>query len=85
MISPLTWPDSPFRGTIAPDEVHLWAWALQPAPLDLPTTEEVLYSATIEKEPQTPAAEAIEEPFEIEQIGLKRKMKREKNVFFYLI
>jgi len=42
VISPLTWPDSPFRGTIAPDEVHLWAWALQPAPLDLSPYLEVL-------------------------------------------
>jgi hypothetical protein len=24
--SPLTWPTSGVRGTIAPDEVHLWAW-----------------------------------------------------------
>jgi 4'-phosphopantetheinyl transferase len=33
--SPLTWPASPFPGTIAPDEVHLWAWSLQPADRDL--------------------------------------------------
>jgi hypothetical protein len=37
----------------------------QPAPLDLSTIEEILSSATIEKEPQTPMAEKTEEPFEI--------------------
>jgi 4'-phosphopantetheinyl transferase len=40
--SPLTWPASPLRGTIAPDEVHLWAWALQPAPHDLFAYLEIL-------------------------------------------
>jgi 4'-phosphopantetheinyl transferase len=40
--SPLTWPASPLRGTIAPDEVHLWAWALQPAPRDLSAHLEIL-------------------------------------------
>jgi 4'-phosphopantetheinyl transferase len=40
--SPLTWPASPFRGTIAPDEVHLWAWALRPAPRDLSAHLEIL-------------------------------------------
>jgi 4'-phosphopantetheinyl transferase len=42
VISPLTWPPSPFRGTIAPGEVHLWAWTLQPAPRDLSPHLEVL-------------------------------------------
>jgi 4'-phosphopantetheinyl transferase len=42
MISPLTWPASPFRATIAPDEVHLWAWALQPVPRGLSAHVEVL-------------------------------------------
>jgi 4'-phosphopantetheinyl transferase len=40
--SPLTWPASPFRSTIAPDEVHLWAWTLQPAPRDLSAHVEIL-------------------------------------------
>jgi len=42
VISPLTWPASPLHGTIAPDEVHLWAWALQPAPRDLSAHLEIL-------------------------------------------
>ena len=39
--------------------------SIQPAPLDLPTTEEMLSSATIEKEPATPVAQKTEEAFEI--------------------
>ncbi len=35
MTSPLTWPASSFLRTIARDEVHLWAWALQPVAGDL--------------------------------------------------
>lgn len=31
----LHWPNSGIRSTIAPDEVHLWAWPLDPAPADL--------------------------------------------------
>jgi 4'-phosphopantetheinyl transferase len=42
VLSPLTWPASPFRTTIAPDEVHLWAWPLQPVPRDLSALLEVL-------------------------------------------
>ncbi len=42
MTSPVTWPASPFRGTIAADEVHLWAWALQPAARDLSAHVEIL-------------------------------------------
>jgi 4'-phosphopantetheinyl transferase len=42
VISPLTWPLSPFPGTIAPDEVHLWVWALSPAPPDLSAHREIL-------------------------------------------
>ena len=42
MTSPVTWPASPFRGTIAADEVHLWAWALQPATRDLSAHVEIL-------------------------------------------
>ncbi len=34
MISPLKWPASILRGTIAPDEVHLWAWSLEPSTVD---------------------------------------------------
>ena len=30
----LTWPVSSLRGTIAPDEVHVWAWAFPPATAD---------------------------------------------------
>jgi 4'-phosphopantetheinyl transferase len=30
VIPSLTWPVSSLRGTIAPDEVHLWAWAFPP-------------------------------------------------------
>jgi 4'-phosphopantetheinyl transferase len=36
------WTASPFRGTIAADEVHLWAWALQPAARDLSALVEIL-------------------------------------------
>jgi 4'-phosphopantetheinyl transferase len=38
----LTWPTSGVRGTLAPDEVHLWAWALEPPAVDLPAHIEVL-------------------------------------------
>ena len=44
MTSPLTWPASPFLETIAPDEAHLWAWALQPAPRDLSAYLQILDS-----------------------------------------
>jgi len=40
--SPLTWPASSFLGTIAPDEVHLWAWTLQPAAGDLSAHLQIL-------------------------------------------
>ena len=49
MISPLTWPHSSFRETIAPDEVHLWAWALQPAPRGLSHCLEVLDHQELER------------------------------------
>jgi 4'-phosphopantetheinyl transferase len=42
---PLRWPTSGLRGTIgtiAPDEVHVWAWALEPAMVDLPAHIEIL-------------------------------------------
>lgn len=42
MTSPLPWPPSPFHGTIAPDEVHLWVWELQPAARDLSAHLEIL-------------------------------------------
>jgi 4'-phosphopantetheinyl transferase len=38
----LTWPTSGVRGTIASDEVHVWAWALEPAMVDLPAHIEIL-------------------------------------------
>jgi len=38
----LTWPTSGVHGTLAPDEVHLWAWALEPAAVDLPAHIEIL-------------------------------------------
>jgi 4'-phosphopantetheinyl transferase len=44
-MSPLRWPTSGVRGTIgtiAPDEVHVWAWALEPAAADLPAHIEIL-------------------------------------------
>jgi 4'-phosphopantetheinyl transferase len=41
-MSSLTWPTSGVRGTIAPDEVHVWAWALEPAMLNLPAHVEIL-------------------------------------------
>jgi 4'-phosphopantetheinyl transferase len=34
-VTSIAWPTSTLRGTIAPDEVHLWAWSLEPATLDL--------------------------------------------------
>jgi 4'-phosphopantetheinyl transferase len=39
---PLTWPTSGVRGTIVPDEVHVWAWALEPATVDLAAHIEIL-------------------------------------------
>ena len=39
---PLTWPTSGVRGIIAPDEVHVWAWALEPAAVDLRARIEIL-------------------------------------------
>jgi 4'-phosphopantetheinyl transferase len=41
-MSPLTWPTSEVRGTIAPDEAHLWAWALEPGAADLSADIEIL-------------------------------------------
>ena len=38
----LRWPTSGVRGTVAPDEVHLWAWALEPAAVDLAAHIEIL-------------------------------------------
>jgi 4'-phosphopantetheinyl transferase len=38
----LTWPTSGVRGTLAPDEVHLWAWALEAAAVELPAHIEIL-------------------------------------------
>jgi 4'-phosphopantetheinyl transferase len=38
----LRWPTSGVRGSIAPDEVHLWAWALEPAAADLAAHIEIL-------------------------------------------
>ncbi len=34
-MTPLNWPISGIRSAIVPDEVHLWAWPLKPAPADL--------------------------------------------------
>ena len=42
MNSPLTWPASPFLGTIAPDEVHLWAWVLEPTACNLSAHLQIL-------------------------------------------
>ena len=42
VISPLKWPASRIRETIAPNEVHLWAWVLEPATVDLPAHVEIL-------------------------------------------
>jgi 4'-phosphopantetheinyl transferase len=41
-MSSLMWPTSGVRGTIAPDEVHLWAWALAPTAVDLSAHIEIL-------------------------------------------
>src|ERR1700744_3056496 len=38
----LRWPHSGVRRTIAPDEVHVWAWVLEPDALDLAAHIEVL-------------------------------------------
>jgi 4'-phosphopantetheinyl transferase len=38
----LTWPASGVRGNIVPDEVHLWAWALEAAAVELPAHIELL-------------------------------------------
>jgi 4'-phosphopantetheinyl transferase len=42
VISPLTWPVSSMRGTLASDEVHLWAWAFPPGVANLSAHIEVL-------------------------------------------
>jgi 4'-phosphopantetheinyl transferase len=42
VISPLKWPTSRIREAIAPDEVHLWAWVLEPATVDVPAHVEIL-------------------------------------------
>ena len=42
VISPLAWPVSRIPGTIAPDEVHLWAWAFPSATADPAAPIEVL-------------------------------------------
>jgi 4'-phosphopantetheinyl transferase len=34
-MTPLNWPRSGIRSAIAPDEVHCWAWPLEPVPADL--------------------------------------------------
>ncbi len=41
-MSRLRWPTSGVRGSIAPDEVHLWAWALEPTAADLSAHIEIL-------------------------------------------
>jgi 4'-phosphopantetheinyl transferase len=41
-MSRLRWPTSGVRGSIAPDEVHLWAWALEPTAVDLAAHIEIL-------------------------------------------
>lgn len=41
-MSRLRWPSSGVRGTIAPDEVHVWSWALEPAAVDLAVQLEIL-------------------------------------------
>jgi 4'-phosphopantetheinyl transferase len=38
----LTWPTSGVHGNIAFDEVHVWAWTLDPAAVDLPAHIEIL-------------------------------------------
>jgi 4'-phosphopantetheinyl transferase len=38
----LNWPASGIRGAIAPEEVHLWAWHLEPVPVDLAAHIELL-------------------------------------------
>lgn len=42
MLTPLKWPDSTIRGPIVPGEVHLWAWPLEPSPVDLAAHIEIL-------------------------------------------
>ena len=41
-MAPLTWSVSGVRGSITRDEVHVWAWALEPATVDLATHIEIL-------------------------------------------
>lgn len=41
-MSPLNWSTSGLRETIAPDEVHVWAWALEAAMADLPPHIKIL-------------------------------------------
>jgi 4'-phosphopantetheinyl transferase len=49
VISPLAWPVSRMRGTIAPDEVHLWAWAFEPGAANLSAQLEVLDHQELER------------------------------------
>jgi 4'-phosphopantetheinyl transferase len=49
VIPSLTWPASTVRGTIAPDEVHLWAWTPLPATGDLSVYLEVLDRQELER------------------------------------
>ena len=49
VISPLKWTASRMRGTIGPDEVHLWAWALEPAGVDLSAHIEILDHQELER------------------------------------
>jgi 4'-phosphopantetheinyl transferase len=41
-MKPLRWPASGIRSTIAPNEVHLWGWPLEPATSDLAAHIELL-------------------------------------------
>jgi 4'-phosphopantetheinyl transferase len=47
--SPLDWPACKLRETLDPDEVHLWAWSLDPAAVDLSAYEALLDSAELQR------------------------------------
>jgi 4'-phosphopantetheinyl transferase len=42
VLSPLKWPASRIRGVIVPEEIHLWAWPLEPSPVDPAAHIEIL-------------------------------------------
>lgn len=49
VISALIWPASEIPTAISPEEVHLWAWLLEPAAADLPAHIDILGPAELDR------------------------------------